>query len=264
MSLTARTIYTVGAGRERSHGREAMTPDPAAIIAGFGFDAHSAAPDLSDLGARFVDSARWRTPPARTSPRKPHRSASLHANLAQDSSAVIGFVSRFFFIDIGALSSTSTLAVPRVQTTAGSARGDSCLAPMRTNGSHPTSRCPARRAGILLRQHDVFLGTKPVLERVLRRARLAFCGLGSTRFRTVTATGLGARAGQAKVWHHENPSLAGKSGPEQTAARRARLTENRNIVHGSVAALREIHAHPLNCPETRLSERADASSRTGR
>jgi hypothetical protein len=49
MSLTARTIYTVGAGRERSHGREAMTMDQAAIIAGFGFDTHSAAPDLSDL-----------------------------------------------------------------------------------------------------------------------------------------------------------------------------------------------------------------------
>jgi len=36
---------------------------------------------------------------------------------------VIGFVSQFFFIDIGALSSTSTLAVPRAPTTAGLARG---------------------------------------------------------------------------------------------------------------------------------------------
>jgi hypothetical protein len=47
---------------------------------------------------------------------------------------VIGFVSQFFFIDIGSLSS-STLAVPRAQT-AGLARGNSCLEPKRSDGCH--------------------------------------------------------------------------------------------------------------------------------
>jgi hypothetical protein len=89
--------------------------------------------------------------------------------------------------------------------------------------------------GTLARQHDVLLRAQAVLEGVLRRARLAFRRLGSARFRTVPAAGLGARAGQAKGWHHKIPSLAGESGPEETAARRASLTGNRNIVHSSVA-----------------------------
>ena len=47
---------------------------------------------------------------------------------------------------------------------------------------------------LLVAHHHEFLRTEPVLERVLRRARLAFGGLRATRSRAVDAAGLGAGA----------------------------------------------------------------------
>jgi hypothetical protein len=49
--------------------------------------------------------------------------------------------------------------------------------------------------GILLRQHDVLLRAQPVLEGILRRARLALCGPGAARFRAVFPAGFGTGLG---------------------------------------------------------------------
>ena len=66
---------------------------------------------------------------------------------------------------------------------------------------HQCSLERGKLGGTLARQHDALLRAQTVLQRVLRRARLAFRRLRTFRPGTVFPAGLGAGAGQAKAWH---------------------------------------------------------------
>jgi hypothetical protein len=65
---------------------------------------------------------------------------------------------------------------------------------------------------ILAQQHHVLLRAKPVLERVLRRARLAFGRLGAARLGAVATARRGARGREADV--HGMSSKMGRLGDD--------------------------------------------------
>jgi hypothetical protein len=98
---------------------------------------------------------RPHAPRARTAPRQPHRSASRHADFARISADVIGFVSQFFFIDPGSLSS-STLLLRRRQgwrAAIGASRQSARLAPIPPRGvRHDNSHSPGE--GVLADRRD--------------------------------------------------------------------------------------------------------------